>query len=68
MNGWGSLIKKLEYKCHKAGISIEKIDRWYPSSKKCHTCGTVKEDLKLSDGGFICPNSGITTDRDSNAA
>ena len=67
-NGWAKLIKKLEYKCYKVGIDIVKIDRYYPSSKKCHNCGTIKDNLKLSDRVFICPMCGTRINRDYNAA
>ena len=44
------------------------IDRFYPSSKTCSVCGYKKEDLKLSDRSWICPNCGAKHDRDINAA
>lgn len=44
------------------------IDRFYPSSKTCSVCGYKKEDLKLSDRYWVCPNCGTRHDRDINAA
>ena len=44
------------------------IDRFYPSSKTCSVCGYKKEDLKLSDREWTCPNCGTRHDRDINAA
>ena len=44
------------------------IDRFYPSSKTCSVCGYKKEDLKLSDREWTCPNCGTKHDRDINAA
>ena len=44
------------------------VDRFYPSSKTCSNCGYKKEDLKLSDRYWVCPNCGIAHDRDINAA
>ena len=44
------------------------IDRFYPSSKTCSVCGYKKEDLKLSDRKWTCPNCGTKHDRDINAA
>ena len=38
------------------------------SSKTCHCCGWVKEDLQLKDRQWICPNCGEVLDRDTNAA
>ena len=48
--------------------TLFKIDRFYPSSKTCHHCGYVKEDLSLSDRFYTCPNCGKQIDRDLNAA
>ena len=44
------------------------IDRFYPSSKTCSVCGYKKQDLKLSDRSWVCPNCGRKHDRDINAA
>lgn len=44
------------------------VDRFYPSSKTCSVCGYNKDDLKLSDREWICPNCGTKHDRDINAA
>ena len=44
------------------------IDRFYPSSKTCSVCGYKKQDLKLSDRSWVCPNCGTKHDRDINAA
>ena len=58
---------KLQAKCKQNGIELRAADRWYPSSKTCHCCGTIKKDLKLSDRIFRC-NCGYVEDRDMNAA
>lgn len=58
---------KLKLKCKENGIELRVVDRWYPSSKKCHNCGAIKEDLKLSDRIYHC-NCGYVEDRDFNAA
>ena len=57
----------LQAKCNENGIELRLVDRWYPSSKTCHCCGTVKKDLKLSDRIFKC-SCGYVEDRDFNAA
>lgn len=44
------------------------IDRFYPSSKTCSCCGCKKQDLKLSDRFWVCPECNIEHDRDVNAA
>ncbi|MCQ2502004.1 MAG: transposase [Lachnospiraceae bacterium] len=66
-NGYGSFLNKLEYKLERKGKTFIKIDRFYPSSKRCSCCGKIKEDLKLSDRIYICP-CGNEIDRDINAA
>ncbi len=42
--------------------------RWYPSSKTCSSCGTVKAKLSLSERTYRCGHCGLTMDRDVNAA
>lgn len=58
---------KLKTKCNDIDIEIRIVDKWYPSSKTCHNCGTIKKDLKLSDRIFRC-TCGYIEDRDFNAA
>ena len=59
--------RQLEYKTKKYGIELVLADRWYPSSKTCYRCGTIKSDLKLKDRVFKC-DCGYEEDRDLNAA
>ena len=56
--------RQLMYKCN----SYIKVDRYYPSSKTCSSCGYHKADLLLGDRTFVCPSCGLTIDRDFNAA
>ena len=65
---WGTFVTMLEYKAKWYGKTLVKIGRFYPSSKTCHHCGYVKEDLSLSDRYYTCPNCGELIDRDLNAA
>ena len=58
---------KLTTKCHESGTELRLVDRWYPSSKTCHACGTIKKDLTLKDRVFKC-DCGYVADRDFNAA
>jgi len=67
-NGWGMLVRFLEYKLEEQGKRLIKVSRTYPSSKTCCECGAIKHDLKLSDRIFVCPFCGNTMDRDINAA
>ena len=59
---------KLEYKCNLFGIELRIVDRFYPSSKLCHRCGSIKKDLKLKDRVYKCNECGYTEDRDLNAS
>lgn len=67
-NPFGIFIKRLEQLTSKHGIIINKIDRYYPSSKKCSACGEIRKHLKLSDRTYICDKCGLVIDRDLNAA
>ena len=58
---------KLKAKCDENSIELRVVDRWYPSSKLCHCCGSIKKDLKLSDRIYKC-DCGYVKDRDFNAA
>ncbi|EOU2033653.1 transposase [Clostridium perfringens] len=58
---------KLTVKCKENHIELRIVDRFYPSSKTCSSCGKVKKDLKLSDRIYKC-DCGFTIDRDLNAS
>ena len=58
---------KLKVKCDDNGIELRIADRFYPSSKICHCCGSIKKDLKLSDRIYKC-SCGYVEDRDLNAS
>ena len=66
--GLGLIRRVLEYKALKYGTLLVKVDRWFPSSKKCSGCGTVKEYLSLSEREYVCEKCGLVLDRDTNAA
>jgi putative transposase len=65
---WGELTRQLEYKCDWYGRTFIKIDRWFPSSKRCNNCGHIVEKLPLDIREWDCPNCGNHLDRDINAA
>ena len=65
--GFYEFYRQLEYKCKNAGIQLIAADRFYPSSKLCSCCGSVKKDLKLSDRVYRC-SCGNVMDRDLQAA
>lgn len=58
----------LTYKCTWYGKDLKIVDRYFPSSKRCHKCGYISEKLPLSIRQWTCPECGITHDRDENAA
>ena len=59
--------KRLKAKCDEKGIELRIADRFYPSSKTCHHCGSIRKNLKLSDRIYRC-ECGYVADRDLNAA
>lgn len=65
---WGEFRRMLEYKCDWYGRQLVIIDRWYPSSQTCSTCGrsTGRKPLRVRE--WICPYCGAHHDRDVNAA
>jgi len=67
-NGWGMFTTFLGYKLADRGKQIVKIGKWYPSSKTCCVCGTIKDDLTLKDREWTCEGCGTHHDRDWNAA
>ena len=60
--------RQLTYKTARTGARLHVIDRWYPSSKTCSNCGTVKAKLSLSERVYRCEECGLVIDRDLNAA
>ena len=66
--GWFNFTNMLEYKCKWYGKEFVKIDRFFPSSKTCSSCGYKKEDLTLSVRNWTCPECNEKHDRDVNAA
>jgi putative transposase len=66
--GWAEFRRQLEYKCQRYGRQLVVIDRWFPSSKTCSTCGHVLAELELSTRHWMCPSCRTRHDRDVNAA
>ena len=66
--GWGEFVRQLGYKGKWYGSHIERIDRWYPSTKTCSNCLMVMTEMPLRVREWQCPNCGIVHDRDVNAA
>src|SRR5215467_1863726 len=66
--GWGEFVRQLEYKAEWYGRTLVKIDKWYPSSKRCFDCGHILDSLTLDVRSWTCPECGVCHDRDINAA
>lgn len=64
---WTGLRMMLGYKCAWYGRELVMVDRWFPSSKLCGACGTVREQLPLNVREWTC-DCGAVHDRDVNAA
>ncbi|MCL6495770.1 MAG: transposase [Ignavibacterium sp.] len=62
------LKRQIEYKCAWNGIKFILADRFYPSSKTCSNCGSIKDKLSLTERVFICEECGYRIDRDFNAS
>jgi len=65
--GWGIFWKMLEYKCPKFGSDLLVLNTGFPSSKKCSSCGYVKEEFPLSKRIFVCDECGMSEERETNA-
>jgi putative transposase len=65
---WGELVRQLDYKCRWYGRELIKIDRWFPSSKRCGNCGHIVGKMPLNIREWECPSCGANHDRDINAS
>ena len=64
---FNKFINILKYKSEWNNIEFVKADRFFPSSKRCSCCGSIKKDLKLKDRVYKC-ECGFILDRDKNAS
>ena len=68
-NGYGMFCKMLAYKAERTGKMFIKVDKYYPSSQLCSTCGYQNQAVKnLKIRKWACPVCGTEHDRDHNAA
>jgi IS605 OrfB family transposase len=65
---FGEIRRQLAYKTDWNGGRLVVADRWFPSSKTCSDCGTVKAKLSLGTRVFTCEACGLVIDRDLNTA
>ncbi len=66
--GFGAARRMLGYKTAREGGRLVVADRWFPSSKRCSGCGSVKAKLTLAERVYRCEGCGLVADRDVNAA
>ena len=65
---WGELTRQLAYKCQWYGRRYIEIDRWFPSSKRCHDCGHIVDKMPLNIRQWQCRECESVHDRDINAS
>lgn len=67
--GWGMLMGMTKYKTEWYGRTMVKLNRWYPSSKKCSTpkCDYIADEMPLNIRIWTCPQCNTVHDRDENA-
>ncbi|MCH9054838.1 transposase [Synechococcus sp. PCC 6716] len=56
------------YKGKWYGAAVQFIERWFPSTKLCWDCGSLNDNLTLSDREWRCPSCGRQHVRDVTAA
>ena len=66
--GWGEALRQFQYKCKWHDRELGAIDRWFPSSKRCHPCGHILAQLPLEIREWVCPSCNSNNQRDKNAA
>jgi putative transposase len=66
--GWGTFRRMITYKAERAGRHVILVDRWYPSSKTCSSCGHLLAELTLTTRHWTCPACRTRHERDINAA
>ncbi len=65
---WSEFRGMLEYKAAWYGRDVIAVDRFFPSSKLCSTCGAVRSGMPLHIRTWTCAGCGASHDRDVNAA
>ena len=65
--GFADFVSRLKQKAEETGKHVIQVDKWYPSSKLCSSCGHKNSALTLKDRTWTCPNCGAELSRDVNA-
>lgn len=68
MQSFATLLGFLEYKARERGKIFVQVDRWFASSKTCHSCGVKADAMPLNIRSWQCKSCGTRHDRDINAA
>lgn len=63
-----SMMGMILFQLHYKALEHHKVDRFYPSTKKCSYCGHVKDHIDLGERVYRCEHCGAVIDRDLNAA
>ena len=67
-NSFGKFVSMLAYKLKDQGKELVRVSKWFPSSKMCSNCGSMRESLSLGERVYHCENCGMILDRDLNAS
>ena len=65
---WGKFIDMLDYKLSRQGKYLVKVDRFFPSSQLCSSCGYQHRELTIGEREWTCTACGVHHDRDINAS
>ena len=65
---WSEFVRQLDYKCAWKGRTLVKVDRFFPSSQLCSSCGHNDGKKELNIREWVCSNCGTIHDRDINAS
>ncbi|PFW49642.1 RNA-guided endonuclease TnpB family protein [Priestia megaterium] len=65
-NGWGMFTSFLQYKLKEQGKQLVKINKWFPSTKTCSSCGSI-QPMPMNIRTYAC-SCGLNLDRDYNSA
>lgn len=68
-SGFGRFRECLGYKLERQGKPLLLVDRGYPSTRTCHSCGyQAPESVNYRRRTWSCPKCGAVLDREVNAA
>ena len=65
---WSTFISQLAYKCEWYGKELKQVDRFFPSSQICSSCGHKDGKKTLDVREWTCSECGTKHDRDLNAS